>query len=74
MYGAMMLTGATDAGILTDVGSGLTEVLGWIGQVINALVGSDGALAPIWPIVGVSIGISILLFGIKVLKGFTWGM
>lgn len=69
----IMLTASTSS-ILTDVGGGLTEVISWIGQVINALVGSDGALAPIWPLVGVSIGISILLFGIKVMKGFTWGM
>lgn len=64
----------TSSGILSDVGTGLTQVISWIGQVISALVGSDGALAPIWPLIGVSIGISVVLFGIKVMKGFTWGM
>lgn len=64
----------TSSGILTDVGTGLTQVISWIGQVISALVGADGALAPIWPLIGVSIGISVVLFGIKVMKGFTWGM
>lgn len=68
----MVLTAAS--GILGDVGTGLTEVIKWIGQVITALVGESGALAPIWPLVGISIGISVLLFGIKVMRGFTWGM
>lgn len=66
----MVLTG----GILGDVGTGLTQVIDWIGQVIDALVGADGALGAIWPLVGISIGISIILFGIKVMRGFTWGM
>lgn len=70
MYALML----TSSGILGDVSTGLTEVISWIGQVIAALMGSDGALAPIWPLVGVSIGISVLMLGIKVLRGFTWGM
>lgn len=69
---AMMLTGG--AGILGDVGTGLTQVIEWVGQVISALVGADGALGPLWPLISISIGISVVLFGIKVMKGFTWGM
>lgn len=71
MNSAMMLT---SGGILNDATTGLTQVIDWVGTVINALIGSDGALGPLWPLIGVSIGISVLLLGIKVLKGFTWGM
>lgn len=68
---AMMLT---SGGILNDATTGLNQVLDWVGTVIDALIGSDGALGPLWPLIGVTIGVSVLLLGIKVLKGFTWGM
>ena len=64
----------TSSGILSDATTGLSQVITWVGTVIDALVGTDGALGPLWPLIGVSIGISVLLLGIKVLKGFTWGM
>lgn len=64
----------TSGGILSDATTGLQQVITWTGDVIDALVGAEGALGPLWPLIGVSIGISVMLFGIKVLKGFTWGM
>ena len=68
----VFLTGGS--GILSDATTGLTQAVSWVGTVIEALVGADGALGPLWPLIGVSIGISALLFGVKIMKGFTWGM
>ena len=62
------------ASILDDVGTTITTVISWIGSVITALIGTDGALAAIWPLVVVSISISAILLAIKIVRKFAWGM
>lgn len=54
--------------------TGLTTALGWAGTVVDALVGTDGDLASLLPLIGISVGISAMMLGIKAIKSFSWGM
>lgn len=68
----VVLTGT--ATVLSDVGQTLTDVMGWIGQVLTALIGSDGALGAIWPFILVGFVVSIILLAVKVMRSFSWGI
>lgn len=54
--------------------TGLTTAIGWVGTVVEALIGTDGKLASLLPLIGISVGISALMLGIKGIKSFSWGM
>ena len=46
---------------LTAVGTNLNQVIGWIGTVINEMTSTTGKLAPLLPLLMVSVSISALL-------------
>lgn len=54
--------------------SGLTTAISWIGTVVDGLLKTDGALSALLPLIGINIGISALMLGIKAIRGFSWGM
>lgn len=60
--------------VLSDVGTTLTEVMSWIGQVLTALIGSDGSLGAIWPFVMVGFSVSLIMLAVKVMRSFSWGI
>lgn len=64
----------TSTGALSGVGTTLTEVIGWIGQVLTALIGADAALGAIWPFVLVGFVVSIIMLAVKVMRSFSWGI
>lgn len=66
-----MLTAATP---LADVGTTLTDITTWIGNIIDALLSSDGVLHALWPFILVGFGVSILMLAIKVIRSFSWGI
>ena len=59
--------------MLEAVTTGLTTVIGWVGTVITAITGSEGALNELLPLFAVGISISALLLGVKVIKSVVWG-
>lgn len=59
--------------MLAAVTSALTTVIGWIGTVVNSLVGSEGDLAALLPLFAIGIAISAFLLGIKAIKSTVWG-
>ena len=59
--------------MLSHVTSGITTVIGWIGTVLDAIVGADGQLAELGPLFAIGISISAILLGIKVVRGIIWG-
>lgn len=59
--------------MLEAVTSGITTVIGWIGSVVDAIVGTDGDLAALLPLFAIGIAISAILFGIKAIKSIIWG-
>lgn len=63
-------TVATIFGSLSDA---LGLVMGWIGEVLTALVTSNGALNSLWPLAMIGIAFGLVYKGIGMIRSFTWG-
>ena len=61
---------ATIFGGLSDA---LTTTMGWLGSVLSALLGAEGALSDLWPLAMVGIAFGLVYKGIGLIKSFTWG-
>lgn len=59
--------------MLQAVGDGITTVIGWVANVVNALVTADGALAELLPLFAIGIAISAIMLGVKIVRGIVWG-
>lgn len=59
--------------MLELVSSGITTVIGWIGTVVDALVGQAGELSSLGPLFSIGISISAILLGIKICRSIIWG-
>lgn len=59
--------------MLAAVTSAISTVIGWVGTVITALTGSEGALADLLPLFAIGIAISAVLLGVKIIKSVVWG-
>lgn len=59
--------------ILTQIGSVVTEVISWVGEMVTALLGSSGALNALFPLLALGIGISVVLLAVKVIRNMIWG-
>lgn len=59
--------------MLDAVTSGIGTVIGWIGTVLDALIGTDGELAALLPLFAIGIAISAILLGVRVVRSFIWG-
>lgn len=59
--------------MLDAVTSGITTVIGWVGTVVDSLVGAEGELSALLPLFAVGIAISAIMLGIKVVRGMIWG-
>lgn len=59
--------------MLEAVGTALTTVIGWCGDVLSAVITESGELSALLPLWAVGIAISALMLGIKVMRGFAWG-
>lgn len=49
--------------MLANVTSGIGTVIDWIGTVLSAIVGADGALAELGPLFAIGISISAIMLG-----------
>lgn len=59
--------------MLEAIGSALGEVISWVGQVLTALISTDGALSALLPLLAVGVAVSALMLGIKAIRSFIWG-
>ena len=59
--------------MLNAVTSGLTTVIGWVGEVVTSLTATDGALADLLPLLAIGVAVSALMLGIKAIRSFIWG-
>ena len=59
--------------MLTFVTSGITQVISWVGSVLDAIVGTDGTLSSLAPLFAIGISISVIFLGIKIVKSIVWG-
>ena len=53
------------------VSEALTVVIGWIGDVITALL--SGELSALLPLFAIGIVVSVIMLGTRVIRSFTWG-
>lgn len=61
------------ASMIQAVTTGLQTVITWCGTVIQALLGADGQLKELLPLLAIGIGISALMLGVKIIRSFAWG-
>lgn len=66
------MTGGTTT-MLTAIGSALTEMITWLGSVVTAIAGTDGALKDLLPLFALGVAGTVVMFGCKTIKMFTWG-
>lgn len=59
--------------IFATLGTAMTNSLGWIGDVVGALLSSDGALKELWPLAMIGISFGVIRMGIGYIKDFAWG-
>lgn len=59
--------------MMQAVTTALTDVIGWAGTVLSAVITEAGELHALLPLWAVGIAISALMLGIRVMRGFAWG-
>lgn len=59
--------------MLEAVTTGLGTVIGWVGSVVSALVGADGQLNELLPLLAIGVAVSALMLGIRAIRSFIWG-
>ena len=59
--------------MLDAVTSGVTTVISWIGDVVSALTATDGALAPLLPLLAIGVAVTAVMLGVKVIRSIIWG-
>lgn len=59
--------------VFSSLGEALTSVMSWIGDVLGALIGAEGALHELWPLAMVGVAFALVGKGISMIKEFTWG-
>ena len=59
--------------MLSHVTDGISTVIGWIGEVIDALFGTGGQLSMLAPLFAIGVAISAIMLGVKFIKGMIWG-
>lgn len=68
----MILT-ATVSDLYGSVGAALAQYIEWLGTVISALLGSDGALRSLWPLAAMGIAATLIFIVVRLVKSFAWG-
>ncbi len=54
--------------MVETIGTGVTQVITWCGNVLNAIFGASGSWAAVLPIIGISVGMTVVGFGIATIK------
>lgn len=62
---------ATATGFMEAVTTALGTVIGWIGDVITALL--SGELSALLPLFAVGVVVSVIMLAVRVVRSFTWG-
>lgn len=70
------LTATTNAAgsLLEAISAALEAVVGFFGTVVNALLTTDGALAALWPLVGIAIAFGLVSAGVNLIARFAPGL
>lgn len=74
MVGILTSTTNAASSLMDAIGAALSEVVTFFGTVVSALLTTDGALAPLWPLIGISIAFGLVYGGIRLIARFTPGL
>lgn len=61
------------SGFLSDIGTGVTSAITYLGNVVSALFTENGALSPILPAIGLAVGVTLIGWGIGKVKSLIVG-
>lgn len=50
-----------------------TNIVGFVGEVVTALVGTNGTLKDLLPLFVIGIAISLVMVVVKIIRKVTWG-
>lgn len=53
--------------------SAFTSIVGFVGEVVTALVGTNGTLTDLLPLFVIGIAISLVMVVVKIIRKVTWG-
>lgn len=59
--------------MLEAITSAVPTVIGWVGDVLSAIVTTEGELSAILPVIGLAIAFGVIGFGVRTIKNLTWG-
>lgn len=59
--------------MIEAITTSITAVIGWAGDVVSALVNTDGELHALLPLFAIGVAVSAVMLGVKIIKGFVWG-
>lgn len=59
--------------MMAAVTTGLSTVIDWVGTFVTSLIGENGALAELLPLLAIGVSVSALMFGIRVVRSVIWG-
>lgn len=59
--------------MIAKIGTALTAVLGWFGDVVDAIFTAEGALNAVQDLLIVGVALSLAMLGIGVARRFLWG-
>lgn len=59
--------------MLAAVTTGLTTVISWVGTVITSITTETGELSELLPLLAITVSVSALLLGARVIRSFIWG-
>lgn len=57
--------------MLDAVTTGLGTVIGWVGTVVTEITSGD--LAGLLPLLAITVSVSALMLGARVIRSFIWG-
>lgn len=59
--------------MIEAIGTGVTSVITYVGNVITAITGASGAWKDLLPVVGLSIGVMFVMYAIRFIKSLIKG-
>lgn len=59
--------------MLDAVTTAIGTVLTWVQTVITSLTSTTGALHALLPLFAITVAVSAVMLGIRVIRGFVWG-
>lgn len=59
--------------MIEAISGSISTAFSWMGQFLSALTGETGALAPLLPLVGLSVGIAVIFLGFRAIRSVLWG-